>query len=175
MEIDNATKRNLEIVNTLNGDIEGSLFHSVDYTFTSSGKRRLRNDLENPLYSFQKINERLNLVEFFFDNYNYINLSLNEKLKKIPDIARSSNRLSLNRGSPRDLLSIMQGLIKVNELITDILSRAKEENYLTAFNSLIKKIHKNESIIKIVSELKNALKENISIQNKEGELHKRRL
>ena len=168
LEIDNATKRNLEIVNTLNGDIEGSLFHSVDYTFTSSGKRRLRNDLENPLYSFQKINERLNLVEFFFDNYNFINLSLNEKLKKIPDIARSSNRLSLNRGSPRDLLSIMQGLIKVNELITDILSRAKEENYLTAFNSLIKKIHKNESIIKIVSELKNALKENISIQNKEG-------
>ena len=139
LEIDNATKRNLEIVNTLNGDIEGSLFHSVDYTFTSSGKRRLRNDLENPIYSFQKINERLNLVEFFFDNYNYINLSLNEKLKKIPDIARSSNRLSLNRGSPRDLLSIMQGLIKVNELITDILSRAKEENYLTAFNSLIKK------------------------------------
>ena len=168
LEIDNATKRNLEIVNTLNGDIEGSLFHSVDYTFTSSGKRRLRNDLENPLYSFQKINERLNLVEFFFDNYNFINLSLNEKLKKIPDIARSSNRLSLNRGSPRDLLSIMQGLIKINELITDILSRAKEENYLTAFNSLIKKIHKNESIIKIVSELKNALKENISIQNKEG-------
>ncbi len=168
LEIDNATKRNLEIVNTLNGDIEGSLFHSVDYTFTSSGKRRLRNDLENPLYSFQKINERLNLVEFFFDNYNFINLSLNEKLKKIPDIARSSNRLSLNRGSPRDLLSIMQGLIKVNELITDILSRAKEENYLTAFNSLIKKIHKNENIIKIVSELKNALKENISIQNKEG-------
>jgi len=168
LEIDNATKRNLEIVNTLNGDIEGSLFHSVDYTFTSSGKRRLRNDLENPLYSFQKINERLNLVEFFFDNYNFINLSLNEKLKKIPDIARSSNRLSLNRGSPRDLLSIMQGLIKVNELITDILSRAKEENYLTAFNSLIKKIHKNESIIKIVDELKNALKENISIQNKEG-------
>ena len=168
LEIDNATKRNLEIVNTLNGDIEGSLFHSVDYTFTSSGKRRLRNDLENPLYSFQKINERLNLVEFFFDNYNFINLSLNEKLKKIPDIARSSNRLSLNRGSPRDLLSIMQGLIKINELITDILSRAKEENYLTAFNSLIKKIHKNESIIRIVSELKNALKENISIQNKEG-------
>ena len=168
LEIDNATKRNLEIVNTLNGDIEGSLFHSVDYTFTSSGKRRLRNDLENPLYSFQKINERLNLVEFFFDNYNFINLSLNEKLKKIPDIARSSNRLSLNRGSPRDLLSIMQGLIKVNELITDILSRAKEENYLTAFNSLIKKIHKNESIIKIIDELKNALKENIPIQNKEG-------
>ena len=168
LEIDNATKRNLEIVNTLNGDIEGSLFHSVDYTFTSSGKRRLRNDLENPLYSFQKINERLNLVEFFFDNYNFINLSLNEKLKKIPDIARSSNRLSLNRGSPRDLLSIMQGLIKVNELITDILSRAKEENYLTAFNSLIKKIHKNESIIKIIDELKNALKENIFIQNKEG-------
>ena len=54
LEIDNATKRNLEIVNTLNGDIEGSLFHSVDYTFTSSGKRRLRNDLENPYILFKK-------------------------------------------------------------------------------------------------------------------------
>ena len=89
MEIDNATKRNLEIVNTLNGDIEGSLFHSVDYTLLLQEKEGYANDLENPLYSFQKINERLNLVEFFFDNYNFINLSLNEKLKKfliLPDL-----------------------------------------------------------------------------------------
>ena len=65
LEIDNASKRNLEIVRTLNGEKEGSLLHSVDYTLTSPGKRKLCADLENPLYSFEEINDRLNLVEFF--------------------------------------------------------------------------------------------------------------
>ena len=58
LEIDNASKRNLEIVKTLNGEKEGSLFHSVDYTYFC-WKKRGYNDLENPLYSFEKINERL--------------------------------------------------------------------------------------------------------------------
>ena len=47
------------------GEKEGSLFHSVDYTFTPAGKRKLLNDLENPLYSVERIN-LVNLVEFFF-------------------------------------------------------------------------------------------------------------
>ena len=50
LEIDNASKRNLEIIRTLNGEKEGSLLHSVDYTLTSPGKRKLCDDLENPLF-----------------------------------------------------------------------------------------------------------------------------
>ena len=95
LDIDNASKRNLEIIRTLTGDKEGSLLNSVDYTLTSAGKRKLLNDLENPLYSLDKINNRLNLVDFFFQNYNLINFNLQEKLKKIPDIARSANSLFL--------------------------------------------------------------------------------
>ena len=82
LEIDNASKRNLEIIRTLSGDKEGSLLNSVDYTLTSAGRRKLLNDLENPLYSLDKINNRLNLVDFFFQNYNLINFDLQEKLKK---------------------------------------------------------------------------------------------
>ncbi len=168
LEIDNASKRNLEIIRTLNGEKEGSLLHSVDYTLTSPGKRKLCADLENPLYSFEEINDRLNLVEFFYDNFNFINLSLKEKLKKIPDIVRASNRLSLRRGSPRDLLSIMQGLFQIDDLISDILKRSKEKKFVNSFNSLIKKTYKNKSLSKIIDELKKAIKENIPIQNKEG-------
>ena len=168
LEIDNASKRNLEIIKTLNGEKVGSLLHSVDYTYTSAGKRKLCNDLENPLYSLEKINDRLNLAEFFFDNYNFINLSLKERLTKVPDIARAFNRLSLRRGGPRDLLSIVQGLIEINDLIRDILMSSKEKRFEDAFYSLTEKIYKNKNLINLIKELKEALKENIPIQNKEG-------
>ena len=168
LEVDNASKRNLEIVKTLNGEKEGALLDSVDYTYTSAGKRKLSNDLENPLYSFEEINQRLNLVEFFFQNYNFTNSDLQEKLKKISDIARSFNRLSLRRGSPRDLLSIMQGLEQFDSLINVIKNKSKEIEFLETFTHLVKVIYKNQSLSQIVEKLKAALKENIPIQIKEG-------
>ncbi len=168
LEIDNASKRNLEITKTLNGEREGSLLSSVDYTFTPAGKRKLSNDLENPLYDFEEINQRLNLVEFFFQNYNFINLELQEKLKKIPDIARSSNRLSVRRGSPRDLSSIMLGLEQFNNLVNEIIDKSKENQFINAFKELVKETYKNKLLIKTIDLLKKALKENIPIQIKDG-------
>ena len=168
LEIDNASKRNLEIVKTLSGEKEGSLLSSVDYTITSTGKRKLSSDLENPLNCFEEINQRLNLVEFFFQNYNYTNSDLREKLKKIPDIARSSNRLSVRRGSPRDLSSIMLGLEQFDSLANEIIKKSREKRLINSFSDLVKKIHKNKSLTKTVTLLKKSLKENILIQTKEG-------
>ena len=173
LQIDNASKRNLEISATLKGEKEGSLFHSVDYTFTPAGKRKLLNDLENPLYSVEKINHRLNLVEFFFQNYNLISRNLQEKLKKIPDIARSSNRLLLRRGGPRDMLSILLGLEQFEKLVIEIKRQADKSQLTNAFNSLVDDLSKNKSLLKIVDLLKKALKENIPLQNKEGDFIKK--
>ena len=173
LQIDNASKRNLEISTTLKGEKEGSLFHSVDYTFTPAGKRKLLNDLENPLYSVEKINHRLNLVEFFFQNYNLISRNLQEKLKKIPDIARSSNRLLLRRGGPRDMLSILLGLEQFEKLVIEIKRQADKSQLTNAFNSLVDDLSKNKSLLKIVDLLKKALKENIPLQNKEGDFIKK--
>ena len=65
LEIDNASKRNLEIVKNLNGDSEGSLFNSLNFTMTATGSRKLLNDLSNPLSNLNSINKRLDLVNFF--------------------------------------------------------------------------------------------------------------
>ena len=168
LEIDNATKRNLEITRTLNGDKEGSLLYSVDYTLTPAGKRKLSNDLLNPLYSVDKINNRLNIVDFFFHNDNFTNSAIQEILKKIPDIVRSSNRLFLRRGGPRDLLSIMQGLEAYGKLIKYIEVKSGKNHFIKEFSNLIEESCESKSLIKIVALLKRALKENIPIQNKEG-------
>ena len=61
LEIDNASKRNLEIVKSLNGDSEGSLFNSLNFTMTATGSRKLLNDLSNPLSNLNRINKRLDL------------------------------------------------------------------------------------------------------------------
>ena len=168
LDIDNASKRNLEIIRTLTGDKEGSLLNSVDYTLTSAGKRKLLNDLENPLYSLDKINNRLNLVDFFFQNYNLINFNLQEKLKKIPDIARSANRLFLKRGGPRDLFSIMQGLQQFNDLVNEIINKSEKKDLIKSINFLVEETHNNKSLFDAVGFLRKALKDNIPLQNKEG-------
>ncbi len=168
LEIDNASKRNLEISKTLSGEKEGSLLESLDYTITSAGKRKLSNDLENPLCDYEEISNRLNLVEFFYQNYNHIKLDLKEKLKKIPDIARASNRLSVGRGSPKDLLSIMYGLIQVEKLIRDIFVKAKETTFKYNFDELVKNIYKNKILVQTIELLSDALKENTSLVNKAG-------
>ena len=93
LQIDNASKRNLEISATLKGEKKDPYFIVSITLFTSAGKRKLCNDLENPLYSVEKINHRLNLVEFFFSKLQSNKSKFTRKIKKIPDIARSSNRL----------------------------------------------------------------------------------
>ncbi|MEC8099788.1 MAG: DNA mismatch repair protein MutS [Pseudomonadota bacterium] len=168
LEIDNATKRNLEIIKTLNGDNEGSLLHSVNYTLTPLGKRKLSNDIESPLSSLEEINKRLNLVEFFLHNYSYINVEIKEKLKKIPDITRSTNRLTVRRGSPRDLQSILQGIEQIIDLVNVIDKKSKNIKHIDTFHNLVKVIKEDNSLKKMIVVLKKALKENIPIKLKEG-------
>ena len=71
-------------------------------TKTSSGKRTLASDLLSPLTSKIKINNRLELVDFFYNNFNFLQEDFIIYFENIPDIARSLSRLSLSRGGPRD-------------------------------------------------------------------------
>ena len=72
---------------------------------------------------------------------------MKERLTKVPDIARAFSRLSLRRGGPRDLLSIVQGLIEINDLIRDILMSSKEKRFEDAFYSLQKKYIKIKTLL----------------------------
>ena len=115
LEIDPATRRNLELDQTLDGNRRGSLLAAIDRTLTSGGARRLAQHLAAPLTDPGDIETRLDMVAFFVDAARRRE-SLRETLKGLADIERALSRLSLGRGGPRDLASLRDGLAAVPRL-----------------------------------------------------------
>ncbi len=117
MLIDVATRTNLELVKTLSGSRKGSLLATIDYTVTGPGGRLLAEHLSGPLADAKRINERLDSVGYFFQA-SEIRSSVRDVLKKCPDIGRALARLTLERGTPRDLAAIAQGIITGKHIVT---------------------------------------------------------
>ncbi|GAB4360336.1 MAG: DNA mismatch repair protein MutS [Oricola sp.] len=108
--IDPATRANLEIERTLSGSRQGSLLKAIDRTVTGGGARLLAERLRSPLTDCDAINERLDSVSFFLAGNERLANDLRAVLKSSPDMPRALSRLSLNRGGPRDLVAIREGL-----------------------------------------------------------------
>jgi DNA mismatch repair protein MutS len=109
MQIDAATRRNLELTATLAGERKGSLIATIDRTVTAAGARLLAEHLAAPLTEPTAIAARLDAIEFFLDRPE-LRAALRERLKGCPDIERSLTRLTLGRGGPRDLAALRQTL-----------------------------------------------------------------
>ncbi|MFW6077957.1 MAG: DNA mismatch repair protein MutS, partial [Hyphomicrobiales bacterium] len=109
MAIDPATRANLELVRTLAGERTGSLADVVDGTVTGPGGRLFMEWLTGPLTQADEINERLDAVGFLLDNAE-LRADLRQGLKQAPDLGRALSRLTIGRGSPRDLGAIAAGL-----------------------------------------------------------------
>ena len=88
---------------------------------TATGSRKLLNDLSNPLSNLNSINKRLDLVNFFYDNFDDLNHTVAKSINNFPDISRSLSRLSLGRGGPKDLFCILNGLKKLVNLWRNLL------------------------------------------------------
>ena len=115
MVIDPATRRNLELMETLSGERRGSLIAAIDRTITGPGARLLKSRLAAPSTDLAQINERLDMVEFFHDRQG-LGSDLRARLKACPDIERALSRLSVGRGGPRDLAAIRDGLAAAGQL-----------------------------------------------------------
>ncbi len=109
MAIDAATRRNLELTETLSGERRGSLLAVIDFTVTAAGARSLSARLAAPLTEPHLIARRLDAVGFFLAKPDLRETS-REALKAAPDLARALARLSLGRGGPRDLGALRDGL-----------------------------------------------------------------
>jgi DNA mismatch repair protein MutS len=109
MEIDAATRANLELTRTTTGAREGSLLACVDMTATPAGGRLLAERIAAPLTDRARIVERLDSVKAFLDAP-ALRADVRASLKSAPDMARALSRLSLGRGGPRDLAGLRDGL-----------------------------------------------------------------
>ena len=109
MQIDAATRRNLELLQTLSGERRGSLLSVIDRTATGAGCRLLADHLAAPLTEPAAIAARLDAVQFFVERAD-LRGQLRERLRHCPDIERGLTRLSLGRGGPRDLAALRDAL-----------------------------------------------------------------
>jgi DNA mismatch repair protein MutS len=109
MRIDAATRRNLELTRSLSGGREGSLLAAVDRTATAAGARLLERRLSAPLTDAAAIARRLDAVGFFVGD-GAAREAARAALRRTPEIERALARLALDRGGPRDLAAIRDGL-----------------------------------------------------------------
>jgi DNA mismatch repair protein MutS len=109
MEIDPATRANLELFRTTAGDARGSLFAVVDQTVTPAGARMLASRMASPLTRPECINRRLDAVSHFAD-LDGLRDKIRNDLAASADLARALSRLALGRGGPRDLGALRDGI-----------------------------------------------------------------
>jgi DNA mismatch repair protein MutS len=115
VQIDAATRRNLEITASLSGGREGSLLAAIDRTVTGGGGRLLERRLSSPSRDLAEIHERQAIVRFLLEQRR-LGEDLRADLRKVPDIDRALSRLALDRGGPRDLAAIRNGLTEAGRI-----------------------------------------------------------
>ncbi|MGQ3487829.1 DNA mismatch repair protein MutS [Roseovarius pacificus] len=115
MQIDAATRRNLEITQSLSGGKAGSLLSVVDRTVTAGGGRLLERRLSSPSRVMDVVQDRLDAVAFAVEQARFSD-AMRAALRKVPDLDRALSRLGLDRGGPRDLAAIRNGLTQAAEI-----------------------------------------------------------
>jgi DNA mismatch repair protein MutS len=109
IEIDAATRANLELTRTLSGERKGSLLATIDRTVTAAGGRLLAERLAGPLTDPGAITARLDAVTRIADDILF-RRRLRDALSAAPDLARALTRVAVGRCGPRDLAGIRDGL-----------------------------------------------------------------
>ena len=110
LEIDQATRRSLELCQTIrDGRREGSLLGVMDRTVTSMGARLLGEWLASPLTDVAAIDARLDAVEELHADPSFTG-ELREALRSIYDIERLLARVTTGRATPRDLSFVARTL-----------------------------------------------------------------
>ena len=134
VQIDAATRRNLEITKSMSGGRDGSLIAAIDRTVTAGGARLLERRLSAPSRELHEIQSRLDAVSYLVSE-NRLTDSLRGDLKKVPDMDRALSRLSLDRGGPRDISAIRSGLAEAGR-IADRIPEAAPARLTDAVKSL---------------------------------------
>ncbi len=118
MEIDNSTRRNLELTETMrNKEKKGSLLWILDRTATSMGARMLRNWLTRPLVSPAAISHRQSSVRSFYDDLP-AREEVREILSRVYDIERLTAKAVYGKANAKDLRALALSLVPLPELFS---------------------------------------------------------
>jgi DNA mismatch repair protein MutS len=129
MVLDAATRRNLELTQTLrNYDRHGSLLWVLDRTKTAMGARLLRQWLEQPLLEQEPVERRLDAVAGLCDDH-IVRPELGRLLKEIYDIPRLISRVALSQANARDLLALARSLRRL-PAIRDCVAQLPKTAYI---------------------------------------------
>jgi DNA mismatch repair protein MutS len=116
MTIDSATRRNLELTETLHGGTKGSLLGVLDLTVTPMGKRLLHQWVSQPLLDVDRIRNRQEGVEFFFTR-SMLRAEVRTALSPLADLERLVNRIRSSHGQPRDLVALRETLARLPPIL----------------------------------------------------------
>ena len=144
MALDINARRNLEITERMRDKSKkGTLLWVLDKTSTSMGGRLLRRWLNDPLVDRREINRRLDSVEEL-KNSIMLRGEITESLKKVYDIERLAGKMAYGNGTPRDMITLKNSLMKLPE-VKSVLSNSNSE--------LLKYIYENIDELQDIYEL----------------------
>lgn len=164
MQIDGATRRNLELMRTLEGSRKGSVLDAIDCTVTGAGARCLQAALSAPLYNLDTINKRLARVDVFYNDRN-LRQDIRDFLKNTPDMERALARITVGRGGPRDLHMIAQGLTQAAYMRSKLQCSANAQKPLA---DIIADLHTQSDVAAYHEVLKQALAEDLPALARDG-------
>jgi DNA mismatch repair protein MutS len=160
LEIDQSTRRSLELTRTLReGRREGSLLSVIDRTVTAMGARQLSDWLANPLTHVDAIEQRLDSVEELIGDEQR-RTDLREALRGVYDLQRLLTRVTTGRASPRDLGFVSQTLERL-PLLKSLLSSSKSVLLQTMHDAL-------DLCPDVQQQLQIALKDELPLVAREG-------
>ncbi len=116
MTLDSATRRNLELTETIRkGEVQGSLLSIMDKTISPMGHRLVRQWVSKPLLNLAHIKERQDAVAFFVSK-GVIRIDFRESLAHLGDLERLANRVSAGNAIPRDLVALREIIGRLPEI-----------------------------------------------------------
>jgi len=132
MVLDQSTRRNLELSETIRGKSKkGALLSVIDRTSTAMGGRKLKGWLEKPLLSTTEINNRLDAVDELYNAF-LKREEIKEYLKSMYDIERLASRIALGSANAKDLIAFrnsVRNLPYIKSLLSDCNSNLLKNTY----------------------------------------------
>ena len=121
--LDAASRKNLELEQSLHGEQKNTLIAVLDKTATSMGSRLLRRWLNKPLKNQQQLSYRHQAIAGFTEHFDYE--TIHEQLRHVGDVERIVSRIAIGSARPRDL-STLRDSLNIIPLLHQTLDQIKQ-------------------------------------------------